>query len=125
MTDVLLCNPILRVNGGSLERLKLVCSLSANETAIGYLIDRRHNRIVFFRQGNSTGMITLPKPFTMDQCARLSMDWLEIAPYGAKPEHDGDSYKGWLCYTEEWGFIEPYSANAFLAVEPQWMMHGK
>jgi hypothetical protein len=116
-------NPILNVNGEDLERLKAVFGLARYDTALGYGI--QNGRIAFFWTQHDK-MIPFPAKLSMDRCAELAFDWLQSgATYPSEPGHDGDNHKGWRCFTEGWGHIEPFGYPAFLAVEPHWIMYGK
>lgn len=116
-------NPILNVNGESLDRLKAVMALTDQKVAKGYAIS--DNRIVFFWADHSA-MVPLPAPASMDRCAELAFDWLKSgATFASQPDHDGDNHKGWRCFRQGWGHIEPFGWQAFVAVEPCWMMYGK
>lgn len=116
-------NPILNVNGETLERLKAVFALAPWDAALGYAID--DGRIVFFWVEHPK-MVPFPTKLGMDRCAEVANDWLQGgATYPKKPGHDGSNRKGWRCYTESCGQIESLGYQAFLAVEPHWIMYGK
>lgn len=125
MTDFIGSWPILRVNGESLERLMAVMALSDQKKFEGYAIDTNNGRIVFFGYKGHKDATPFPTSMSGDFCAQLAIGWLKEARYPAEPDHDGDNSKGWLCYTENWGHIEPYGFEASLAVEPHWLIYGK
>ena len=115
-------NPILNVNGHGLERLKAVLSLADRLPAVGYIAEKQ--RLVFFWYDHEQAVM-FPCALTMDRCAEFAHDWLASADYGRQPDHDGDNEKGWRCFTETWGRIQPYGHPAFVAVEPQWIEYRK
>ena len=82
-------------------------------------------RIVFYwtHRGN-TKVDRLPAELGADEMLPLIKAWLAKADYGPKPDHDGDSVKGFRLYNEEWGHVDG-DWSAFLAVQPVWAMYGK
>lgn len=120
-------NSVLRVSGETLERLKAVMGLADYKTAKGYatsVVDGR-SRIVFF-WADYESMVPFPTALTTDQLADIAMSWLKNeATYGQEPDHDGDNEKGWVCFSEACGHVRPFGWQAFIAVEPLWLMFGK
>ncbi len=45
-------------------------------------------------------------------------------PPGQEPDQDGDNYKGWRIFNEEWGHLAE-SHYAFVGIQPVWAMFGK
>ncbi len=115
-------NSILNVNGTSLDRLKVAMSLAQERRATGYAVEE--GKIVFFWL-NDPKAIPFPSPLSLDRAAEIAFEWLTTADYGPQPDHDGDNEKGWRCFTEGWGQIGGYGHASFVAVAPQWLMHGK
>lgn len=69
-------------------------------------------------------MSKLPAPMTAEQVEPFVKAWLGAADYGRQPDHDGDNGKGWRVYNEAWGHVAG-SWEAFVAIEPVWLMYGK
>jgi hypothetical protein len=116
-------NKILRVSGEGLEKLKVVLSLCDNQKAIGYHAIKE--QITFFWSNHEQATL-FPSPLHLDRVAELASDWLATsAHYGPAPDHDGDNERGWLCFTQNWGHIEPFGWQAFIAIKPLWLMFGK
>lgn len=65
-------------------------------------------------------------PFTLDAsgAADFATRWLSEVEYGPQDDHDGHDTKGWRIYNESWGHIEELR-SAFVAITPEWAMHGK
>jgi len=124
MKDFMGDNPVLKINGISLDRLKIALTLSSEDTATGYSIDKDNGRFILYRYTSSDAMIPFPTPLSMNRCAELIWDWLQSSEYPREPDHDGDNKKGWLCYTEGWGHVN-HDYRAFIAVEASWIMYGK
>lgn len=118
-------NKILKVTGESLDRLKIVLSMSDQYRVHGYTIDKDNKRMVLFWVAHPSATM-FPTPMSLDTAASMIYDWIQNgAEFGKQPDHDGDNEKGWYAYTEGWGRIEDYGYQAFLAIEPRWMMYGK
>lgn len=116
-------NRILSVNGAGRERLQTVLALAEYDKAIGYWADGK--RFVLFAYKHEE-MVPFPTDLSLDTCANLVGEWLgSKAEFGPEPDHDGDNERGWHCYTEDWGHVEPFGSSAFVAVEPCWLMQGK
>ena len=119
--------PILKINGRSIERLKIALTLGLSDhKAIGYLIDTKDNnpRMVFFWSEHPK-MTPFPGKTTPEFLASFIDMWLQNAEYGNEPDHDGHNDRGWYMYTESWGQINDYDWKSFLAIEPHWIMYGK
>lgn len=115
-------NPIVNVNGETLERLKVAMSFF-DSVAIGYAIDQEKGLVFFKADGKD--MTPLPGPMDLDACAEIAFEWLKCAHYGDQPDHDGDNEKGWRCYCDDWGHIDKFGWRTFMAVQPMWIMYGK
>lgn len=66
----------------------------------------------------------LPYPMSGKALTEFAWHWLESADFGPKPNIDGSCTKGWRVYNEGWGRVGD-SHYSFVAVQPQWAMHGK
>lgn len=125
MKDFLGSNPVLRVNGISLERLKYATALASDFPAHGYAVDQERGWLVFMKYPNSPGMTAFPAPLGADRCAEIAFDWLAAQPYPKEPDHDGSNKRGWLLWNDGWGSIDGFDYHSFLAVCPTWIMFGK
>lgn len=116
-------NPIFNVSGKGEDELRKVMAVAPMRSAIGF--HQTPERFTLF-WCNHQDMTPFPSSLGMTRCADLAVDWLEdVAKYPREPDHDGDNGRGWRCFTEDWGRIEPFGFGAFLAVEPYWLMYGK
>ena len=50
--------------------------------------------------------------------------WLKDTHYGGAPDHDGDNGKGYRIFNEAWGHVCGMY-EAFVGIEPAWLMYGK
>lgn len=116
-------NPIIRVNGISLARLKYAMQLGQGFDAYGYRI--HENKIAFAQYQSAPEMTPFPTELGADRCAEIAYDWLQKAEYPREPDHDGDNKKGWLLRTDGWGQVEGLDYHYFVSVEPTWIMFGK
>lgn len=116
--------PVLRVNGKTRERLRQVIDLVDGDHAVGYVIDKSGQRLVFFKYATKS---MLPLPFKMDKggMTDFAWNWLRQVEYPVEPDHDGHNGAGWIVYVEAWGHVEPYHYESLVAIEPEWMMYGK
>lgn len=127
-------NPVINVNGSSKERLAVAMSLALKDKAVGWAIDTKPRRMVFFRADpNKDGPVSNPRfnpfptPINTARMADTAWEWLESLPQDAWDEPGGDIWlkRGWRVYTDMWGHIEGYHWQAFLAVEPYSLWVGK
>lgn len=83
-------------------------------------------RLVFYWSASESAPDLVALPFKMDAegAADFARRWLAEADYGNQPDHDGDNEKGWRLYNEAWGHVDSHW-GAFVAVAPEWAMHGK
>lgn len=93
-------NPIIKVNGKSVERLITVLKLFEQDKTTGYIVTK--DKFVLFQYDSNKDMIPFPVPLSMEAVAPMIMEWLKTADYGKEPDHDGDNGKGWYCYNETW-----------------------
>jgi hypothetical protein len=125
MDDFLGSNPVLNVNGISLERLRYTLNLAHDFPAHGYKIDAKNGCLVLMRYPDAPGATPFPSPLGAERCAEIAFDWLATQAYPAEPDHDGSNEKGWLVWTNKWGQIEGHGFHSFVAIKPQWIMFGK
>ncbi|QDP55317.1 MAG: hypothetical protein Tp176DCM1853251_1 [Prokaryotic dsDNA virus sp.] len=125
MHDSLGDNPVLQVNGISLERMRYAMRLAYGFPAHGFRIDKERGWLVFLKYESSPNMTAFPVPLDADRCADIAFDWLKAQPYPSEPDHDGDNEKGWLIWKDSWGKIEGHDYHSFLGVRPAWIIFGK
>ena len=121
--DFLGSNPIIRVNGISLERMISAMNLVDGFPCHGYTVN--DNKLVLFRYGNGEDIIKFPTPLSVDATANMTFEWVRSTAYPREPDHDGDNEKGWLIWNDSWGQIEGFGYSSFLAIAPMWIMYGK
>jgi len=63
-------------------------------------------------------------PMTVEQVEPIVRAWLAEQSYGREPDHDGDNGRGWRVYNEAWTHVAGMW-QAFVAIEPEWIMYGK
>ena len=80
-------------------------------------------RLVLFRASHSS-MVPFPSPMDALQVEPMVRSWLEQAAYGPQPDHDGDNREGWRVYNEAWSHVAGLW-EAFVAIEPIWLLLGK
>lgn len=80
-------------------------------------------RLVFYWVA-AEGVTPFPVPMTAEGVEPIVRAWLETAQYGPEPDHDGDNDKGFRVYNEAWGHVGGMY-QAFVAIEPIWLMAGK
>lgn len=125
MNESLGSNPILSVNGISVERLRYAMKLAQGFPAHGYKIDSERGQLVFMRYASSPDMVPFPTPLNAERCADVAFDWLSAQTYPRQPDHDGDNDKGWLLSTGAWGQVDGHGYHSFMSVKPCWIMFGK
>lgn len=85
--------------------------------------NRSRMRLVLY-WAKHEAMVPFASPLNHEGLLPTVRAWLAEADYGPEPRHDGDNSKGWRIYNEDWTHV----ANrweAFVAIEPVWMLHGK
>lgn len=123
MHDSLGDNPVIRVNGTSIDRLKYAMELGQGFDAYGFC--EHEGTLAFARYDSAPDMTPFPTELGPERCAEMAWDWLQKAEYPSQPDHDGDNEKGWLLRTDGWGHIDGLGYHYFIAVEPMWIMFGK
>lgn len=48
----------------------------------------------------------------------------DVADYGKEPHHDGDNHRGLRIFNEAWGHVGN-DWEAFVGIEPAWLIYGK
>lgn len=81
------------------------------------------SRLILFWAGSNT-MTKVPSPMNVGAIVPFIKSWLEAQDYGKQPNHDGDNGKGWRVYNESWGHVAGIW-EAFVAIEPVWLLYGK
>lgn len=133
MDDFLGDNPVIRVNGFSLDRLKHAMKLVNGLPAKGWKIHQFPDGdtgdmvscLVFFRYGSENEFTPLPAPMSADRCADIAFDWLQAVDYPQEMDHDGSNKKGWLLFNSSWGRVDGCGSGSIVALAPQWIMFGK
>lgn len=83
---------------------------------------KRKRLILFWTKHES--MTPLPAPMSAEDAVSFVKAWLAATDYGSEPDHDGDNGKGFRIYNEAWTHVAGLW-EAFVAIEPVWMMYGK
>jgi len=125
MKDFLGDNPIVRVNGLSLERLRYALPLASGFPAPGFIVDKERGCLVFMKYDSAPGMTMFPTPLSAERCAEIAFEWVSSQPYPNQPDHDGDNKKGWMIFNNEWGQVDGHGYHSFIAICPTWIMFGK
>jgi hypothetical protein len=111
------------ITGAPLE-LAMQVAFSSNKKAIGMTMTP--TRLTFFWTNPQTpvdGYSKLP-PMEWEVAMHVVKSWQQTAEYGKEPDHDGDNGKGLCVFNEAWGHINN-RWEAFVAIEPAWIMYGK
>ncbi len=126
-------NPIFKINGGGLDRLKAALALATNYpesskgTALGFVVDKDGGRMVIF-WAEHPDMTPFPTKLSTEHYAEIVYAWLRggaTPPTNSLDDCDVSETLGWYCYREGWGHIDGYGWQAFVAIEPTWLWHGK
>jgi len=66
-------------------------------------------------------------PYEMDVKAatEFAWHWLQKAPLGREPDHDGDNKPAWRVYNESWAKVWVEHFSGLVAIQPIWAMYGK
>jgi hypothetical protein len=118
-------NPIIRINGIGLDRLKYSMKLATGFPAHGYITDAEKGLMVLFKYPSAPNMMPFPAPLDAARSAELMWDWLKAADYPSEPDHDGDNKKGWIIWNDGWDQVDGYGYQSFIAIKPTWIMFGK
>jgi hypothetical protein len=92
--------------------------------ATHYKITAEHGLILCWTDGMN-GAMPLPFPMDLQAATEFAWGWLRNgAEYGRQPDHDGDNKPGFRVYNEDWGHVA-HAWQAFVGIQPAWMMYGK
>lgn len=103
--------------------LQIATGISSSGRVTGWRMDADKNRLILYSLP-SPRATPLPAPLTGEALVLFVKAWLDQASYGVEPDHDGDNSRGFRIYNEDWGHID-HEYQAFVAIEPAWLMHGK
>lgn len=113
--------------------LALQVAAVAQRKAVAWRVDQavprvgevppRAPRLVLYWTESSRAT-ALPAPLEGDALVAFVKAWLDTADYGSEPDIDGESSRGCRVYNEDWGQVD-HEWQAFAAIEPYWLMHGK
>jgi hypothetical protein len=118
------------ITGASLEA-SMAVALTSWKNVKGWRIEEAADRkdgikrprlILYWTESSKAN--PLPAPLAGEALLGFIKSWLETAPYGPQPDHDGDNGRGWRVYNESWGHVAD-EWQAFAAIEPVWLMYGK
>lgn len=113
-----------RITGASLEK-SLDIATTQWSKVVGWSTDSNGKRLVlYWTTTKQPGFYPLPAPLERNEIVEFVRAWLKSVDYGPEPDHDGDNGKGWTVYNERWGHVAN-RYEAFVAIEPTWMMYGK
>ena len=105
------------------KAFELVWKIAGNRTATYYFMHKSSMVLCWCETDMKIG-VRLPYPMNMEAARDFMWHWLSNAPYPVDPDIDGDVSKGWRIYNEDWGHVADHW-QAFLAVEPVHMLHGR
>ena len=86
MKDSLGDNPVLKVNGISLDRLRYAMNLASGFPAYGYKIDTNRGWLVFMKYASAPDMTAFPVPLNAERCAEIAFEWAIV--YLTNPTSD-------------------------------------
>lgn len=108
--------------------LAIAVNHAPGNKATHYEVHKTLGLILYWHLPNlGAGRVAYPFPFTMSLQVLTDFVWewlLQTEPSTPEPDHDGSNSRGFCVYTGAWGAVEssPYS---FVAIRPEWAMHGK
>lgn len=85
--------------------------------------EKRPRLILYWVKPSNKSAHSLP-PISQKALPGFIESWLESIDYGPSPDIDGSVKKGFRMYNEAWGHVAE-EWEAFVAVEPVWLMYGK
>lgn len=103
-------------------KLALSVAFSGSRKATGWTADEEKGFILYWTKSDRA--TPFPLPLEMEEVLPLVEKWLETATYPPRPSIDGSVSKGWRVYNENWGHVRG-EWQAFAAIAPAWMLHGK
>lgn len=93
------------------------------QQAAGWLesdTENGHPRLTLFWTDNHIDIARFPAPLGAEAAVHVVAAWLDQVKYGPRPNTDGSTKKGWRVCSP--GF-QPW--QAFVAIEPVWLVYGK
>lgn len=113
-----------RITGASLEK-SLDIATTQWKKVTGWSVDKDGKRLIlYWTDCNYPDYHTLPAPLRGTALVEFVRSWLESVEYGPEPDIDGSCGKGWTVYNESWGQVAG-RLQAFIAIEPTWLLYGK
>lgn len=93
-------------------------------TAAGWSVEEREGkptRLILHEYPHTAESTThFISPIDYRRAAKLVGDWLKTVAYPREPDIDGSTAMSHRVYCEGWG-----DRNAFVAIEPRWLLYGK
>jgi hypothetical protein len=130
MTTLAMDNFHLDVTAHGEEALTLALALAlmAEASAVCWGVSPKGDLVLFW--SNPEGDLRWAHPFPSkitkpDALALFVMGWLEEATYPPRPDIDGSTSKGFRVYNDDWGCVNGCGSYAFVAIKPEWVLHGK
>lgn len=126
----MILNPNFDISGEmELMDRALAIAFAQPTQAVGWSLDVRNDevdRLVFYWTSSYNGKecTLFPSPLGLKQIRSVIDPWLVTVDYGPIPDTDGHTRKGFRVYNEAFGHIN-HNYEAFLAVEPFWLIYGK
>ena len=131
-------NRIFNVNGSGKQLLLQVLTIAFlqegdNTTAKGYSINKERGMILFWAERkqdpNYTSFPAKLKPAELIEIVWVWLnseeaDQIECKEDDSDFDHDGHNSKGWRVFCEGWGHVDS-KWEAFIAIKPAFMWHGK
>ena len=114
-----------RITGAPLEK-SLDIATSRWKRVVGWSVDKDSKRLILYWTDAETypDYNPLPAPLSGDHLVGFVKSWLTFVDYGREPDIDGECGKGWTVYNESWGHVAG-RWQAFVAIEPTWLLYGK
>lgn len=106
--------------------LKMCFSNSPGSKAKYYSVNEKFGMILYWSKPEEE-QNSQPLPYEMDLNASgdFVWNWLKNTKYPKQPDHDGDNSKGFFITNGDgWGHVNG-SFYSIVAVQPEYMMHGK
>lgn len=104
------------------EAMKLIFQCASGGLATHYRFDNKYGIVLYWAESEKA--TRLPYSMNVNAAIEFVWNWLQVVDYGTQPNHDGSNTKGWTVFNENWSQID-HEWQAFAAIRPEWMMHGK
>jgi hypothetical protein len=132
-------NRLFKINGEGLETLKAVLKLAFKQEgdwikAESWKITPEHGFVLcWYSNEYDKEMQNFPGKLSSDLAAQMVWEWLQQDETWEKNvyrdweddlDHDGDNYRGWVVYCEDWGHVADCH-GAICAVKPCYLWAGK